>query len=99
MNKHKPSGRHYGRNLKHAQILHVRNCWPWNIHETILKISDPKSVLLKQASGKVIPDSFKLKDIKLSYESGENTETAQSVEQMYSTDKSCYYSHQTLVKS
>ena len=27
MNKHKPSGRHYWRNLRHAQILHVRNFW------------------------------------------------------------------------
>ena len=42
-----------------------------NSHETILKISDPKDILLKQASGKAIPDSFKLKDIKLRYESGE----------------------------
>ena len=61
-----------------------------NVHETILKISHPKSVLLKQASGKVIPDSFRLKDIKLRYESGDKTETAQSIEQMYSTGKSCY---------
>lgn len=59
-------------------------------HETILKISFPQSVLLKQASGKVIPDNFRLKDIKLRYESGDKTETAQSIEQMYSTGKSCY---------
>ena len=25
MNRHKASGRHYRRNLRHAQILHVRN--------------------------------------------------------------------------
>ena len=50
--------------------------------ETISKISDPRSVLLKQASGKVIPDTFRLKDMKLRYESGEITETAQSIEHM-----------------
>ena len=28
----KPSGRHYRRNLRHAQILHVRNFWCLSMH-------------------------------------------------------------------
>ena len=70
-----------------ASILTEEKGWVYpcalqNIHETISKISDPRSVLLKQASGKVIPDTFRLKDMKLRYESGEITETAQSIEHM-----------------
>lgn len=54
---------------------------------------------LSAVSGKLLPSSFELKDLKLRYETIENPDSSSEVQSACPTDKSMYYTHCTLVKS
>ena len=68
-------------------------------HETTLRINTPPNVLVAPRTGKVVPESFKLKGLKLRYETIENSALSGEIMTKYTTGKSMPYKHCTLVKS
>ena len=79
--------------LNHAPVYPLGR---QNTHETILKINNPSNVTAA-VSGKSVPSSFELIDLKLRYETIENSELSSEVQSACSTD--LFHSNSTAVKS